>query len=312
MLPLLLACTSLSGNPNDPSASGSSDDVDDPVHDEDTGEVVTNKDGDDALVEYVSLQPELACSAADFMTIVVTNTGTTSWSEEDEIRLGAVDDQDPLAVDTRLYLPDGVEVRPGDTWVFNIDAVAPPTPGTYTTDWRMVREDVHWFGDIGSEEVDVSCDGGGVDTGEEDPGTTVFDLDDVIWLHTDVSGWPEAAKLSSVSVSLGSDQICLDHDKTDVWDSVDIGDGTLVNANPWVFAEVDGQWYAATWEWMRPSQTCKSASSVAGDHIKKSPFDDMDWTPSSGETLYFMVSGLARFSERNHEERTNLVEVTWP
>ncbi len=298
---LFFACTNVPSNLEDPTASGSEDD---------TGELVTNKDGDDAVVQYVSLQPELACSAGDFMTIVVTNAGTTTWSEDDEIRLGAVDDSDPLATSTRLYLPDGIDVRPGDTWVFNVDAVAPSSPGTYTTDWRMLREGVHWFGGIGSEEVDITCEGEGQDTGEDPPG---FDLGDVVWLHSDVSGWAETATLSSVTVDLGGDQICLNHDKAGTWDSQDIsGDGTYVNANPWVFILYDEQWYGATWEWMRPDQTCKSASSVAGDHIKQSPFVDIDWRPTSGETLYFMVSGLARFSERNHEERSNVVEVTWP
>jgi len=307
---LLLACSSPNSNLGDPDAVGGAEETASPI-DDDTGELVANKDGDDALIEYVSLQPELDCSSGDFMTIVATNRGSTTWTRDAGYKLGAVDDQDPLAVSTRVYLPEGIEVGPGDTWVFNVDAVAPDSPGTYTTDWRMVRENVHWFGDVGSEVVDVSCDEDVEDPPEDE--TTPFDLGEVIWLHTNVSGWAVTADLSSVTVDLGGDQICLNHDKAGTWDSTDIGgDGTYVNANPWVFIEHEGAWYGATWEWMRPDQTCKSASSVAGDHIKQSPFVEMDWQPTSGETYYFMVSGLARFSERNHEERSNVVEVVWP
>ena len=144
-----------------------------------------------------------------------------------------------------------------------------------------------------------------------------LDLSDVYWLHTDVSSWPETATLSSVSVD--SSQICLDFDKTSEWTAVNIAEGVDVNANPWVFIwrpdleGEGGQWYGATWEWMRPSTTCKGSYAVAGDHIKQSPFHSTSgWAPSAGETLYFMVSGLARSVERNNEERSNLVEVVWP
>ncbi len=144
-----------------------------------------------------------------------------------------------------------------------------------------------------------------------------LDLGDVSWLHTDVSGWSQDAELSSVSVN--SSEICLDYDTTNSWDAVTIEEDCDVNANPWVFVYrpdlegEDGQWYGATWEWMRPNVTCKHSSSVAGDHIKQSPFHSSSgWAPSSGETLHFMVSGLARSSERNHEERSNTVEVVWP
>jgi len=86
-----------------------------------------------------------------------------------------------------------------------------------------------------------------------------------------------------------------------------------VVANPWVFIEHQGQWYAGTWEWLVPGSSCKGMTSVAGDHIKQPPFGPMNWKPTSGQTLYFMVSGLARFpSVSNISERSNIVEVIWP
>ncbi len=138
-----------------------------------------------------------------------------------------------------------------------------------------------------------------------------LDLSKVKWLHTNVSGWAVKAKLSSVTFK--GAQICLNYDKANVWGKKQIN-GTDVNANPWVFIWQGGLWYGATWEWMRPGQTCKNKSSVAGDHIKQKPFDAASgWKPKSGQVLYFMVSGLARSSSiQNVKERTAPVKVIWP
>ena len=150
------------------------------------------------------------------------------------------------------------------------------------------------------------------DDGHED---LPFDLNQVTWLHTNVSNWPVT---STLSVNFQGESICLDYDQRDVWPPVTIphgsGMGTVdVVSNPWVFIQYDGQWFAATWEWMRPGSICKNKSSVAGDHIKQPPFRSINWRPTSGERLYFMVSSLARIPTiTNVQERTPIVEVIWP
>ena len=142
-----------------------------------------------------------------------------------------------------------------------------------------------------------------------------FDLNKVKWLHTNVSGWAVTSKLK-IKISGGT--ICLEHPKKSVWPSVDIKHTSgkymiPVNANPWVFVQYGGQWYAATWEWMKIGNACRNMKAVAGDHIKKSPLGPANWKPKSGEELYFMVSGLARFSHiKNVKERTDIVKVIWP
>jgi hypothetical protein len=147
-------------------------------------------------------------------------------------------------------------------------------------------------------------------------GNTPGALNQVKWLHTDVSNWAVTANLSSVTVQNGI--ICMEYDKKNSWPSVSIshnsGNGTVdVVANPWVFANYNDQWYAATWEWLAVGSTCKNMSSVAGDHIKQPPFGPANWKPQSGQKLYFMVSGLARFSNiKNVSERSNIVKVIWP
>jgi len=163
--------------------------------------------------------------------------------------------------------------------------------------------------DAGPMGVDAGTPDAGVDAGTLDP--PALDLSRVTWLHTDVSGWPEVAALDSVTFRSG--QICLDYNRADVWPIRTISGGVDVVANPWVFIWRDGRWYGATWEWLRPGQRCKAQTSVAGDHIKRSPFDAASgWRPTSGEVLYFMVSGLARSTERNAMERTRPVRVVWP
>ena len=47
-----------------------------------------------------------------------------------------------------------------------------------------------------------------------------------------------------------------------------------------------------------------------GDHIKVAPLNR--WRPRSGERFGIMVSGLARSTQRNVQERSNVSMVTWP
>jgi hypothetical protein len=133
-----------------------------------------------------------------------------------------------------------------------------------------------------------------------------INLGAVHWLHTNVSGWSQTA---SLSVRISGGTIYLNYNKARVWPGVNTM-GAFVNANPWVFVNRGGTWYAATFEWLRVGQTSKPTATVNGDHIKKPPLNN--FVPRSGETYGFMVSGLARTSTRNVRERSNIVMVRWP
>lgn len=133
-----------------------------------------------------------------------------------------------------------------------------------------------------------------------------INLSSVKFIHTNVSGWAQTATLS---VRFSGNNIVLTNSKAKDWPGRDTA-GAFVNANPWIFVNRNGQWYAATWEWMRVGQTSKSKRAVNGDHIKASPLND--FVPVSGETYGFMVSGLARTNVRNVNERSNIVMVRWP
>tara|TARA_Y100001934_G_C12302749_1_gene750795 strand:- start:292 stop:1317 length:1026 start_codon:yes stop_codon:yes gene_type:complete len=140
-----------------------------------------------------------------------------------------------------------------------------------------------------------------------------LDLSKVTWLHTNVSRWPQT---STLTVTIKGGLICLNHTEKNSWPSIWIphtsGKSRVkVNANPWVFVKRGGKWYGGTWEWMRTGSVCKGKYAVEGGHIKVSPLSS--WKPRSGETLYFMVSALARSGKKNNfAARTNAVKVVWP
>ncbi len=77
------------------------------------------------------------------VSVTFRNRGVV-WSEARAFRLGAVGESDPFTGTTRRTISG--EVRPGNTYTFSFTMTAPTTPGTYTTDWRMVRDGVAWFG----------------------------------------------------------------------------------------------------------------------------------------------------------------------
>ncbi len=104
--------------------------------------------------EYVSdtipsnMSPGQSCN----VSVTFRNRGVL-WTTARDFRLGAVDDSDPFTSFTRLDISG--EVRPGQTYTFSFTMTAPSSPGTYITDWRMVRDGVAWFGPTHSEQVNV-------------------------------------------------------------------------------------------------------------------------------------------------------------
>ncbi len=149
--------------------------------------------------------------------------------------------------------------------------------------------------------------GGGGGAGDE------LNLSEVNWLHTNVSNWAVTSNVINVTVT--SHQVCVYHTAAGRWPTSTsvFGDGAAIEGNVWIFAFVNGRWHAATWDWLRPNQQCKSvtAREFGEDQIRISPLDS-SWTPRRGDTVGFMMSTIARSSERAGEQRSNVVLVTWP
>ena len=107
--------------------------------------------------EYVSDTIPATMTAGQTYNVSVTfrNRGVL-WSNARDFRLGSVGDSDPFTTTMRHNISG--EVRPGNTYTFSFNMVA-PAGGTYTTDWRMVRDGVTWFGPTLAKQVVVEAAG---------------------------------------------------------------------------------------------------------------------------------------------------------
>jgi hypothetical protein len=138
---------------------------------------------------------------------------------------------------------------------------------------------------------------------EPAPGAPV-DLRQVTWIDPDISGWPETSRITSASI--GDPPICIQHTKAGRWP---VKDG--LEGNPWIIANLNGRWYAATYEWLAPGQVCKGIDAGnIGPHIGRPPLSG--WRPRSGELVGLMVSARARFTPDTVRERSNVVWMRWP
>jgi hypothetical protein len=149
---------------DDGGESSGPDDTDDPGDpgdgDTDTSTPADPESEDDARMLSVVFPSEINCGEAAEGLVVVENTGISTWTRADEFKLGAVGDDDPLldSDDVRVWLDDDVVVAPGQIHEFEIDLIGPGTTGPARTDWQMVREGVHWFGEVVHADVTVVCE----------------------------------------------------------------------------------------------------------------------------------------------------------
>ena len=116
--------------------------------------------GNGASLVGHTLPASLSCGESYTATVTMYNSGTTTWSEATRHRLGITGTSDPLTTssEVRIELPAGVTVPPGSQYTFQIPMVGPATAGTHGTYWRMVEEQVEYFGPTASRNVVVTCD----------------------------------------------------------------------------------------------------------------------------------------------------------
>jgi hypothetical protein len=166
---------------------------------------------------------------------------------------------------------------------------------------------------IDSPTIDIgikSLGGGGQDG-------LPFQMSDLVFLHApDAADWDVTSEIFDVTFrSTGGHvtNICFPHSKAGKWKRSGEGEG-----NVWVIAEVDGTWYAATWDYIRPGQVCKSANNFTWDsrrdgifaHTRTPPLEGR--VPRSGDRVGFMVSGFARTGQRTVLEKSNIFMTVWP
>lgn len=80
------------------------------------------------------------------VSIGMRNTGTSTWTAAENYRLGSQNPQDNNTWGVgRVNVPSSIPPKAIAT--FNFAVVAPSVPGTYNFQWRMLRENVEWFGE---------------------------------------------------------------------------------------------------------------------------------------------------------------------
>ncbi|MET0265191.1 MAG: NBR1-Ig-like domain-containing protein, partial [Duganella sp.] len=93
------------------------------------------------------------------VTVTMRNTGTSTWTPEGKYRLGAQNPQDTheWVHSGRAYLNGSV--ASGELAVFTIPVTAPRQARAYNFQWKMLQENVEWFG-AQSSNVSVQVNAG--------------------------------------------------------------------------------------------------------------------------------------------------------
>ena len=92
------------------------------------------------------------------VSVTMKNTGSMTWDEASQIRLGAVGDTSGDSYkcgSTRIQIPGGTRVLPGEKYTFVFTMTAPATPGTYHPDYQMVWSGHYWFGSKATRTLEV-------------------------------------------------------------------------------------------------------------------------------------------------------------
>lgn len=90
------------------------------------------------------------------VSVMMKNTGTTTWQNSASYRLGTQNPKDNttwLGTSNRVFLPS--DVAPNVTCTFSFTVTAPTTPSTYDFQWQMIQDGAQWFGEM-SANVAVS------------------------------------------------------------------------------------------------------------------------------------------------------------
>ena len=132
----------------------------------------------------------------------------------------------------------------------------------------------------------------------------------------DIANWEETAVVTDAYYVPGS--LCIFHTRLGVWPpTLFASDGTTIEGNQWVFANIGDKWYGGAADWYRPGQACKGIDefSIGRDAFYLKPTSPIySWVPQSGETFAVMSTTPARAwpQFRTYDERTNVQLVVWP
>jgi hypothetical protein len=110
---------------------------------------------DDAQLVASTLPTSMETGQTITVRLTFKNTGVSTWTEAAQYRLAAANDQDAFAA-PRQFLAPGDAIAPGQQVTFSFSMTAPASPGTYHTQWQMLKEGLARFGGIVSQNVVVA------------------------------------------------------------------------------------------------------------------------------------------------------------
>jgi hypothetical protein len=139
----------------------------------------------------------------------------------------------------------------------------------------------------------------------------------VTWLtpaSEDISDWKVTSQVTDVSIDPRT--ICVYHTMAGQWPTADIfGVGIPIEGNMVFLAKIEGQWYGASIDWLKPGVVCKgmTAEEIGMDQIRVPPMD-ASWQPRQGDEVALVMTTPCsnRIPMRTINERSNIKKVIWP
>ncbi|MCD1294946.1 hypothetical protein CUJ83_08040 [Methanocella sp. CWC-04] len=93
-------------------------------------------------------------------SVTMKNTGLLPWSNDNGVYLGAIDyatnDASKFTA-TKLYIPAGKVILPGEQYTWSFTMKAPTQAGSYSVKFRMKWEGHDWFGSHANKTVSVKA-----------------------------------------------------------------------------------------------------------------------------------------------------------
>lgn len=103
------------------------------------------------FVEQNNVPKTLSPGQKAIVSVTLKNTGTSTWTKAGLYKLGSVDDNVELG-NVRIELDEGESVQPNEQKTFTFEITGPVTPKAYNFQWRMVQENVEWFGEMSPKQ----------------------------------------------------------------------------------------------------------------------------------------------------------------
>ncbi len=101
-----------------------------------------------------SVATSMAAGQTQAVSVTFRNTGTSTWTQAGNYRLGSQNPQDNLTWGFgRVLLAASESIAPTQQKTFTFNITAPSTPGSYNFQWRMLKEGAEWFGEYSTNVV---------------------------------------------------------------------------------------------------------------------------------------------------------------